>query len=161
MEPRLIIAGFGPFPGVSDNPSSHIVQNLHYRDSFIVNVSVVDVLRFLREIYDRFGPNCFILWIGVDPNAHHIWIERGAINQLDLRNTPDARNLQYNRVVPIDPTKPLNFYLQSQFPIDTYFPSSIIRHSGGTYISNFAYYHSLRLFNSQSLYIHVPLHEYQ
>ena len=99
---RVLVTGFGPFPGVPVNPSAAAVEELQRRADagefefeVVTEVLPVDfavIAPRLRELIDGVAPD-LVICTGVDAGAKEITVERVAINLVDAR-MPDTSGAQ-------------------------------------------------------------------
>ncbi len=99
---RVLVTGFGPFPGVPDNPSAAAVRVLQRRADaggfdfeLATEVLPVDFSAIpgrLRELIADLEPDLAIA-TGVDTGASAVTVERVAINLVDAR-VPDSSGAQ-------------------------------------------------------------------
>jgi pyroglutamyl-peptidase len=166
---RVLITGFGPFPGFPDNPSSWLVETLAERerasgvalDARILPTVWEDVA-LIPRLYRSLQPRAMIHF-GVSERAQAFHIEASAHNRVTPRAdhrgaTPKARMIREG-----GPSR-----------IDTFFPAAglaaHLRQSGiaartsrsaGAYLCNFLYYHSLEWALRQRtlslvVFVHIP-----
>lgn len=93
---RILICGFGPFPGVAVNPSTRFALAVaRYRRPALANVQIHveilpthwDALDRLDAVATRFAPDAILL-MGVAARRRAVCVERLAVNAADAR--PDA-----------------------------------------------------------------------
>jgi pyroglutamyl-peptidase len=166
--PRVLITGFGPFPGVPDNPSSWLAEalaagaapqadaELHAR----VLPTEWQAVTFMPDLYAALQPTLMIHF-GVCQRAKELRIERFAHNRAALR--ADARG-----ALPPGPTiRP-----EGHARFDTELPAAKLAahlaacglpatpsRSAGGYLCNYLYYHSLdwtERNGSLALFVHIP-----
>jgi pyroglutamyl-peptidase len=167
--PRVLLTGFGPFPGVSENPSAWLAETLAARPPLLDAELHVRVLptawlaaELMPRLYDELQPHVMIHF-GVSERANSFRIERSAHNRAALRK--DAQG-----VVPVRPV------VRHDGPdrFDTDLPAAalaahlktcglpaVISRSAGSYLCNYVYYHSLDWARRQSesrlaLFVHIP-----
>jgi pyroglutamyl-peptidase len=168
-KPRVLITGFGPFPGVTDNPSSWLVEMLatqHSAPDFKLDARVLPTewenVALIHRLYETVQPHVMIHF-GVSEDLPVFAIERSAHNRVSPRTdargaTPDGRKIREG-----GPTR-----------FDTPFPAAKLAahlrrtgiaartsRSAGEYLCNFLYYHSLDwAFRQETvppvLFVHVP-----
>jgi pyroglutamyl-peptidase len=168
-QPRVLITGFGPFPGFADNPSAWLAETLAERerapgvalDARILPTVWEDVA-FIPSLYRALQPQAMIHF-GVSERAKALHIEASAHNRVTRRADhrgamPKARSIRES-----GPSR-----------IDTSFPAAglaaHLRRSGiaartsrsaGAYLCNFLYYHSLEWVLRQRthplvVFVHIP-----
>ena len=118
--PRILVTGFGPFPGMPENPTSEIVRSLprrlmglkvHYR---VLPVSWQHSSEHLNRAVDLVVPH-LVLMLGVSNQESCARLEMQAYNRLDGR-PDDAGNLLLPG--PIDPTKPMTHKRVCHWPTE-------------------------------------------
>ena len=103
---RVLVTGFGPFPGVTLNPSEAAVDALQRRadtgrmpglqvGTAVLPVDFKTIPGQIAEIMRLVRPQ-LVLCTGVDMGAEAITVERVAINLLDAR-VPDIKGAQHLR----------------------------------------------------------------
>jgi pyroglutamyl-peptidase len=168
--PRVLLTGFGPFPGVADNPSAWLAETLARRaapdadaelHARILPTAWQDA-RFMPRLYEEMQPRVMIHF-GVSERARTFRIERSAHNRAARR--ADARGL-----MPSAPT----IHADGADRFDTELPAAALAahlracgvpaassRSAGSYLCNFLYYHSLDWSRRQAdprlaLFVHIP-----
>jgi pyroglutamyl-peptidase len=167
--PRILVTGFGPFPGFAENPSAWLVETLAKReraasaalDARILTTAWEDVA-LIPRLYRSLQPHAMIHF-GVSARAKVFHIEASAHNRVARRadtrgGMPKSRTIREGG--------------PSRF--DTLFPAADLaahlRRSGiaartsrsaGAYLCNFLYYHSLEWAHLQRtvplvVFVHVP-----
>ena len=168
--PRVLITGFGPFPGVPDNPSAwlagqlaaHAVPECNAELHARVLSTEWQEATLMPQLYASLQPHVMIHF-GVDQRAKTFRIERFAHNRAAPR--ADASGAMPSSRV-IRPDGPDHF--------DTALPGSalaahlrtrgiaaVTSRSAGRYLCNFLYYHSLDWAHRQAdprfiLFVHIP-----
>ena len=173
MPLKVLITGFGPFPGAPFNPTEHLVRRLSRRRSQhiptgriarVFHVSYAAVAAELPQLIARHRPDVILLF-GLASRRRELCIETQAVNARSVL-LPDAAG-----VLPADRT------------IDPQGPSSrlgraphqrllaVARASGvparlsrdaGRYLCNFAFWHALQAAAAADKppivqFVHVPL----
>jgi pyroglutamyl-peptidase len=167
--PRVLITGFGPFPGVADNPSAWLVETLAKREQapeFKLETRVLptewEAIALIPRLYRALQPHVMIHF-GVSERSASFRIERSAHNHVlprtDAREVaPQARKIHASGASRFDTTFPaakLAAHLRkSGLP-------AITSRSAGTYLCNFLYYHSLEWAYRQEtvplvIFVHIP-----
>jgi len=183
---RIHITGFGPFAGVSTNPSSILVSNLlSEKDSSIVSNYVVEVsTKAADEILNRICEDIDSTKTGVDVLLHfgvaaglsHISIEECAYNDADFR-VPDVLNYQPRDEAIIPSLGPRSLCLNTSLDCTELVNLLVIKgwnvsksKNPGRFLCNYIYFKSLlaaKEINTKqninrpcilSLFVHVPLH---
>jgi pyroglutamyl-peptidase len=169
VRPRVLITGFGPFPGVADNPSSWLVETLAKRQpapEFKLDAHILPTewenVALIQRLYETVQPHVMIHF-GVSERGSAFSIERSAHNRMAQQAdacgaTPSGRKISEG-----GPTR-----------FDTPFPAAELAahlrrtgiaartsRSAGAYLCNFLYYHSLDWAVRQEtvppvLFVHIP-----
>jgi pyroglutamyl-peptidase len=170
--PRLLLTGFGPFPGVAENSSAWLVEALvaTHPSSRLGCRLHAEVLPTEWAEVKTIGPRLLgqhqprlILHFGLSKRAKGFRIERSARNVIDLRKDargvmPCTRNVLDLGLARLDsrvPTARLAKYLRTrELP-------AVASRSAGTYLCNFLYYLSLDWALGQKApcdvcFVHVP-----
>jgi pyrrolidone-carboxylate peptidase len=158
----VAVLGFGPFCGIHYNPAEWLVRSVARRSSTGEHFSVVPVSTVDVDAAIRSNRGCrIIIWVGLDASAKHAWLELGAQNLMDFV-CADERGFQ-PRGEPIDPRFPVTHMRWSMLPVLAINRRLRacgyrigVRLSGGTFVSNYAYYRSLVKMRGHALYLHVP-----
>ena len=169
--PRVLLTGFGPFPGVPNNPSAWLAERLAERrpaPDFAgeINAQILptewELAALMPRLYETLQPHVMIHF-GVSERARTFRIERSAHNRAALRQ--DATG-----ALPLGPA------IRSDGPdrFDTKLPAAalaahlktcglpaVASRSAGGYLCNFLYYHSLDWAREQTepplvLFVHIP-----
>jgi len=169
VRPRVLITGFGPFPGVADNPSAWLAETLAEQrrgSEFKLDARILPTewenVALIPRLYRALQPHAMIHF-GVSERAAAFSIERSAHNRV-------ARQADARGAMPRGRT--IREGAPSRF--DTPFPAAALaahlRRSGvaartsrsaGAYLCNFLYYHSLNwAFRQETvppvLFVHIP-----
>ena len=167
--PRVLVTGFGPFPGFAQNPSAWLVETLAERqrasgvelDARILPTAWEDVA-LIPRLYRSLQPHVMI-YFGVSERAEAFHIERSAHNR--VRRRADAQGAM-----------PGGHTIREGGPsrFDTPFPAAALAahlrlsgiaartsRSAGAYLCNFLYYHSLEWALRQRtvppvVFVHIP-----
>ncbi len=166
---RVLLTGFGPFPGVPFNPSAVLVKALarRRRPALAEIARTTHIFATTYEAVDRDLPMLFaqkpdiVLMFGLAGNRRHICIETRARNSVSLLY-PDAGRHRPQRgvIVPGGPA------LQGRAPFadllgalrGSAIPSRLSR-DAGRYVCNYSYSRALeRAGNGQPLvqFVHIP-----
>ena len=167
--PHVLLTGFGPFPGVADNPSAWLAETLAEQrpaPEFTLHARVLPTewkaAARLPRVCQALQPQVMIHF-GLSEHAAAFRIERSAHNRVAQR--ADARG-----ALPKSPA------IRAEGPdrFDTPFPAAalaahlrrngfaaVTSRSAGAYVCNFLYYHSLDWALRQRsarlvLFVHVP-----
>jgi pyroglutamyl-peptidase len=170
--PRILLTGFGPFPGAADNPSAWLVDALAQgQPSSLADCNIhTDVLPTeWAEVAAR-GPRLFrqhrpelVLHFGLNKRAQGFHIERSAHNVIALKEDacgalPAMRHVIERGDARLDTaisTAELARHLRKQN-----LPARASR-SAGTYLCNYLYYLSLYLARDRQdpcsvIFVHLP-----
>jgi pyroglutamyl-peptidase len=168
-QPRILITGFGPFPGFAKNPSAWLVETLAERerapgmalDARILPTVWEDVA-LIPGLYRSLQPHAMIHF-GVSERAKAFHIEASAHNRVTRRADQRGAMPKSRSIREGGPSR-----------IDTPFPAAglaaHLRRSGiaartsrspGAYLCNFLYYHSLEWTYLQRtvrlvVFVHIP-----
>ncbi len=170
--PRILITGFGPFPGAPDNSSAWLAESLAAthspsRPEYDLRAEVLptewDKVGSLGpKLTERHRPR-LILHLGLSKRAREFRIERSAHNLIDPRE--DARGTVLGRRTILD---------CAERRLDTTIPASrlakhlrmqdlpaVASRSAGTYLCNYLYYLSLHQTRRQDAacdvcFVHLP-----
>ena len=167
--PRVLVTGFGPFPGAPENPSASLAEALgaarwpgYELHAHVLPTEWEAVAGLAPRLYARLQPDVMIHF-GLCQRAVRFRIERSAYNRAAPR--ADARA-----------ALPAGRHVVAQGPerLDTHVPpAQLAAHlsahglpaassrSAGRYLCNFLYYHSLAWAARQqaapvALFVHVP-----
>jgi pyroglutamyl-peptidase len=167
--PRILVTGFGPFPGFAENPSAWLVETLAAQerapdtalDARILTTAWDDVA-LMPRLYRSLQPHAMIHF-GVSAGAKAFHIEASAHNRMaqraDARGAlPEARTIRQSGPARYDtlfPVAELAAHLRR-----TGIAARSSR-SAGAYLCNFLYYHSLEWAHLQRtvplvVFVHVP-----
>jgi pyroglutamyl-peptidase len=167
--PRVLVTGFGPFPGVAENPSAWLAEtlaaqppNLDAEFHALVVPTAWRAAELMPQLYESLQPHVMIHF-GVNQRAKSFRIERFAHNRAALRR--DADGALPSRLV-IKPEGPARFDIglpaaDLAAHLDTCGLPAVASRSAGSYLCNYLYYHSLDWAGWQSnprlaLFVHVP-----
>jgi len=170
--PRVLLTGFGPFPGAAENSSAWLVEELAGdRQSSHLGCDLhAEVLPTEWAEVARLGPGLvqhhrprLTVHLGLHKRARGFRIERSAHNLIDLRQ--DARGAVLDRRTILD---------RSDRRLDTAIPAAqlarylrtrglpaVASRSPGTYLCNYLYYLSLdwarrQKASSDVCFVHIP-----
>ncbi len=175
---RILLTGFGPFPGVTENPSGWLVETLTEAlnaptapksaeaRSFTLHGAVfptewdyvaAHALRLCRQV----RPD-LLIHFGVSPRSKVMRVERSAVNRIDRR--PDACGNYPGSTRVFDRGRER---LETRLPVTaiaarlrTQGHDARVSNGCGRYLCNLLYYRSLAWAHtngSDALFIHVPL----
>lgn len=163
---KVILTGFTPFCGSKDNPGEIILNAINNVNKIIIDVSVRDVVNkmiFIRNTIKDLDEKIVVVHLGLDANISSYVFENGANNFMDFECPDNDGIIIKNKK--IDPIASKNNYIATNLPIQqitTVLQPKYcveIRKFGGTYVSNFIYYVSLKILkksNVYCLYVHLP-----
>ncbi|MGH6867088.1 MAG: hypothetical protein ACREDO_13215 [Methyloceanibacter sp.] len=167
---RVLLTGFGPFPGVAENPSAWLAEALAARSSsldcelraLVLPAEWGAVTALTPRLYEKLQPHVMIHF-GVSQRATAFRIERSAHNRIlpraDARGAlPERRAIAQEGSRRLDtslPTRALGAYLRAEGLAASASPSC------GRYLCNFLYYRSLDWAARQAdpplvLFVHMP-----
>jgi pyroglutamyl-peptidase len=172
MKPRILIAGFGPFPGAAVNPSGRLVLDLarspKVADRAILTATVIptiyeEVFARLSHLLSREKPDGVLLF-GLAGTASGMRIETRAVN-FAARVYPDAAG-QYPKNHNLVAEAPS--FLRTRAPVQRFLaaariwdPAAQLSINAGSYICNAALFHCLdveRRTRAPKLvaFVHIP-----
>ena len=167
---RVLLTGFGPFPGAPVNPSAWLAEMLPLRlsagdeevDARILPTEWEAVAAFTEQLRETLQPHV-IVHFGLSHHAKGFRIERSAHNRASLRADASGALPRSHVILPQGPGR-----LNTTFPATALAAhlsqrgiSAAPSHSAGSYLCNFLYYLSLDWAARQSggasvLFVHVP-----
>lgn len=170
---RILLTGFGPFPGVTDNPSARLVETLAgasriapadcelHAQVLPTEWGVVGTL--VPHLLNSLQPHVTIHF-GVSRLARSLCIERSAYNRIVPR-VDAAGVLPARRKIHIDGPARLDSFVHAARLAATLRESGLPANSSahaGSYLCNFLYYHSLSWAMSHGtdarvIFVHIPL----
>jgi pyroglutamyl-peptidase len=170
--PRVLLTGFGPFPGAAENSSAWLVEELAGKcqssglgcdlHAEVLPTEWAEVARLGPGLVQHHRPR-LTLHLGLHKRARGFRIERSAHNLIDLRE--DARGAVLDRRTILD---------RSEVRLDTAIPATrlakhlrtqdlpaVASRSAGTYLCNYLYYLSLHWAREQNgacdvCFVHLP-----
>jgi pyroglutamyl-peptidase len=168
VSPRALITGFGPFPGMPENPSAWLATALVERGvaetSGELHLQVLPtewrIAEFIPRLYETMQPHVMIHF-GVDQRARAFRIERFAYNRTAQRADASGAMPFGSAIAPEGadrhdtklPAAKLAAHLRRRgLP-------AVASRSAGDYLCNFLYYHSLdwaRERDCVALFVHIP-----
>lgn len=163
---KLLLTGFGPFNGLSENASEGLVQELS--DLNFANIDLFthvfecnskNLKNDAQKVVKRYDPDV-IISLGVAMKREHFSVERVAINVLDFRISDVVGNQpRGERILPSMPDG-----IFSNLPIHAvtkrlreFDPGSYISNSAGTFLCNQLMF--LNLSHAKEIksgFIHIP-----
>ena len=167
---RVLLTGFGPFPGVPDNPSGWLAetlgQSLQGEQHLTVHSAVLStewdrVVPDLSRLHRDLRPNLMVHF-GVSPRSKILRLERGAHNRIDRRRDAKGHHPATSKV-----SESGHERLETNLPVSAVAASlrrqghgARVSNSCGRYLCNLLYYRSLAWAHengSEALFVHVPL----
>jgi pyroglutamyl-peptidase len=167
--PRILFTGFGPFPGVADNPSAWLAETLAGKPpspacEFHARILPTewDSAALAPRLYDRLQPHVMIHF-GVSQRARSFHVERIAHNRAAPRADAKGARPQHPVIRPGGPDR-----LETDLPaaavaahLRSHGLGAVTSRSAGRYLCNFLYYHSLDWARRQAdprsvLFVHIP-----
>lgn len=150
----LLVTGFGPFPGVTVNPSQHVVAAIEaagHRDVAVARLATEWAV--CAEVAARAADAAAVLMFGVAPGARSIRYERVALPGVSRGPDAAGAHASVSRLT----------YRRSQLPVPHLaaearlagFPVTLSS-SAGTYICNASYGAALSA-NPRTLFVHIPM----
>jgi len=170
---RILLTGFGPFPGISDNTSARLVETLTDAGSFAprdceLHTQVLPtewgaVLMLVPRLLKSVQPDVTIHF-GVSRQTRSLRIERSAHNRIVPR-VDAAGVLPARRTIHVDGPARLDSNVHVPRLAATLRENGVPANSSvhaGSYLCNFLYYHSLswamsRDTAAQMLFVHIPV----
>ena len=166
--PRVLLTGFGPYPGVARNPSGWLAETLAARQpshdcdlqARVLPTEWAAVAALTPRLHETLQPHVMIHF-GVSSRAKTLCIERSAHNRAASRidacgATPGMPTISPGGAMRLDtrlPVKGLAAHLRTQGV------AARVSRSCGRYLCNFLYYRSLQWAQAQArdaLFVHVP-----
>jgi pyroglutamyl-peptidase len=167
----ILLTGFGPFPGVPQNPTADIAQSLHGHSigSRLVQGKVLDVHyesieTQLQTAIDRLNPSACVL-LGIAINRNLISLEKCAYNRAEAGRA-DAKGHQPEEDKALSNHHAIDTELQTSLLLAPMreallakgLPTEISR-DPGRYLCNASYFHALLQARStvDCLFVHLPM----
>ena len=167
---RVLLTGFGPFPGIPDNPSARLAEalaatssaldcDLHWQ---VLPTEWETVAALVPALHETLQPHVMIHF-GLSECSKTFRIERSAHNRTAPRHDAKGALPSSALVLPQRPDR-----------LDTRLPAAVLAahlraqglaattsHSAGSYLCNFLYYLSLEWGSRQEsppivLFVHIP-----
>jgi pyroglutamyl-peptidase len=170
---KVLLTGFGPFPGIATNPSATVVEHLAASSAERSDVEIVTSIlateyaragNSIRELISRVGPDA-VICIGTAAKRTEINLERVALNLDDAAIPDNAGTIIQGKL--IAPEGPVAYW--STLPLDRIhaglrdrgIPATMSNHAG-TYVCNHTFYvarHEIERTNRRVRcgLIHIPL----
>jgi pyroglutamyl-peptidase len=167
---RVLLTGFGPFPGAPVNPSAWLAETLPSRlsegdekvDARILPTEWEAVAALTEQLRETLQPHVTVHF-GLSHRAKGFRIERSAHNRASLRADASGALPRSHVILPQGPTR-----LNTTFPANALAAhlnqrsiSAAPSRSAGSYLCNFLYYLSLDWAARQNgsasvLFVHIP-----
>jgi pyroglutamyl-peptidase len=171
QRPRILLTGFGPFPGVPTNPSAWLAEtlaeglpapDLHGRIHVRIFPTEWQAAGLVADLCETLQPHVMIHF-GVSEHAKTFRIEHSAHNRTAPRADAGGA-LPAGPVISAEGVERLDTALPAAAlarHLQTNGVAAVTSHSAGHYLCNFLYYHSLAWALRQSapplvLFVHVP-----
>ena len=167
--PRVLLTGFGPFPGVAENPSGWLAETLAGRKTahdadlhgHVLPTEWDAVAALAPDLHASLQPHV-VIHFGVSPRARGLRVERSAHNEAAFRHDaggrlPDTPSISPAGAARLDTSLPvaaIAAHLRAQGHVAS------ASGSCGRYLCNYLYYRSLEWAKAQgcdALFVHVPL----
>jgi pyroglutamyl-peptidase len=166
--PRVLITGFGPFPGVPVNPSAWLVERLVEQVTPDIDAEVHgrilptewQATRLMPRLYESLQPHAMIHF-GVNQRAKALRIECFAHDRTSPRADAVGALPGSPVIAPAGPPR-----RDTKLPAATLAGKlrrqgiqAVASRSAGSYLCNFLYYHSLawaRERDCLALFVHIP-----
>ena len=171
--PRVLLTGFGPFPGVAVNPSAWLAETLAARapsaafdcelHARVLPTEWKAVASLTPRLHDTLQPHVMIHF-GLSERARSFRIERSAHNRALPRADASGALPAGPRILPHGPER-----LDTRLPANALAShlkarghEAVTSRSAGRYLCNFLYYLSLEWAGWQAnptlaLFVHIPL----
>ena len=164
--PRLLVTGFGPFPGIARNPSAEIARRVaaspRWRrlgieaQALILPTTYAALSEVLEPVLAGDAPDA-VLMIGVAGRSRQVRIERRALNRASLL-LPDAAGRRPGRLTIAD-GPPARRLVTSPARLETLLKqrgiACRVSQHAGRYLCNAAYYRALAA-PCPVLFVHIP-----
>lgn len=173
MNPWTLVTGFGPFPGVPDNPTARLARRLDGRayaestvHALVLDVSYDRAAQQVRTAVAARGLPWRVVHFGVASGAHCVRVEMQAVNR-KAASIADVDG-QLCDAATIDPRYPLDAALTTS--VDAHRLAAALNGQGvlaevsddaGRYVCNATYFQSLAWLATVGvevpcLFVHVP-----
>jgi len=168
VRPRVLITGFGPFPGVADNPSGWLAEALVAKGAGLPGDLHGHVLPTEWEAVDALAPHLHetlqphvMIHFGVSPNAKSLRLEGSAHNRsahrCDAKGLlPAMQDISRGGAPRLDTKLPVSAIAAG---LRARGHAAVASRACGSYLCNFLYYRSLewaRPRERDALFVHVP-----
>ena len=171
---RVLLTGFEPFGGYSENVSWVVAEKVATLDILDVEViteqipvSFARAGEALRKAVERHTPDCIIM-LGQTGNSDHIRLERVALNMMDSKLADNDGVVADEETIYADSPSALFTSMPIKAickVIENQGVAVKISNSCGLYVCNRLYYEALTICREtttmQALFVHLPLYEGQ
>jgi pyroglutamyl-peptidase len=167
--PRVLLTGFGPFPGVPENPSGWLAETLAATTGghgfephgTVLPTEWAAVAALAPRLHAELQP-LVTIHFGVSARATGLRLERTAHNRAEPRADacgakPDCQTVSRDGAARIETRLPVTA-LAAQLRAQGH--DARVSQSCGRYLCNYLYYHSLARTGREggdALFVHVPL----
>jgi pyroglutamyl-peptidase len=167
---RILVTGFGPFPGAKSNPTGTLIRRLETEKPRFARLGIALVLEILPTIFAEVAPRLealersqrpdAILHLGLATRRKVLCVETRAVNRVNLLRFDMRKTSAKSRAV-LAGAPPI---LRARFPAPQIaaalsranIPSRLSIHAG-RYVCNQTFYLSLALSPAKAIgFIHVP-----
>ena len=152
---KILITGFGPFPGVPVNPCVEVLGK--YETQAVIKLLDV-TYGCVRDFVKSLPEYKAVIHLGVAVKAESFRVESRALNHMSGSGDASGKILPQGRIENDAPG-----FINSTFPVEQFFEKHkgqlniSISDSAGDYLCNYIYWHSLRKFkNIPVLFLHIP-----
>ena len=171
---RVLLTGFEPFGGYSENVSWVVAEKVATLDILDVEViteqipvSFARAGEALRKAVERHTPDCIIM-LGQTGNSDHIRLERVALNMMDSKLADNDGVVADEETIHADSPSALFTSMPIKAICKVVEEQGIaakVSTSCGLYVCNRLYYEALTICREtttmQALFVHLPLYEGQ
>ena len=168
QELKVLLTGFGAFPGMPLNPCVEIVEIMQVwgeQQTFQLQTKLLDVTYHgaylsVQRWVEEFAPD-IVVHLGVSSRIQAVQLENSAVN---CRNAsiPDAEGQLCSNEF-IDSTQSIDARISTELNLndlkrvlDTIGHEVQISHDAGQYVCNSIYWHSLTHLPIPVLFVHIP-----
>jgi pyroglutamyl-peptidase len=152
----ILVTGFGPFPGVTDNPTAALARSLDGSriDGVLVRAAVLEVefaglSKRLKELESAHKPD-LVLGMGVSGLAEKPTLELRGVNQV-------GKNVDAAGVLPASLGEgPAELAVTLQYRAFLKALGGVSSTNAGRYVCNAWLYTALRDLRTPALFLHVP-----
>lgn len=181
---RIVVTGFGPFDGVPENPTTHLVNKLKnylapdlasITETALIETSAQASRSFIHSLLQQKEQNddksVILLHLGVNYKGTTFQLERCAYNDASFR-VPDEQGFQPKGESILGEAVPVGATLQTQIDVEKLASQLnadvkkdvLVSTDPGRFVCNYTYCYSLQTFQESSssssnyrcLFLHVP-----